>query len=90
MSAVKAWMKAINSVLHREWAPIAGEPPEDEYESYVGSLAAMLLKHAPDADLLAYLEWAEVENIGLGGPFARERAEKVIASLRALPLPADK
>lgn len=88
MSSVKEWMKAINAVLHREWAPIAGDPPEDEYESYVGPLATMLLKHAPDAELLAYLEWAEVENMGLGRPFALERAEKVVASLRALPPPS--
>jgi len=81
------WLKKINAVLLQEWAPICADVPEDEYESYAGPLATMLLANAPDAKLIAYLEWAEVENIGLGGPFDRDRAEKVVAALRALGVP---
>lgn len=85
--AATSWLKQINSVLNTEWAPIAGSPPDDEYESYAARLGSMILAGNPDARLLSYLEWAEVENMGLGGPFARERAEKVVAALRSLGLP---
>jgi hypothetical protein len=81
------WLKQINAVLHREWCPIHCDVPEDEYESYARPLATMLLANAPDAKLIAHLEWAEMESIGLGGPFSLERAEKVIATLRALGVP---
>jgi len=81
------WLKQLNTVLLREWNPLPRDVPEDEYESYAGPLAAMLLAKAPDAKLIAHLEWAEVERIGLGRPFDRERAEKVVAALRTLGLP---
>jgi hypothetical protein len=87
MNAIQEWMRQINAVLHRDWAPVPGDPPEDEYESYVGPLATMLREGAPDGDLLAFLEWAEVQAMGLGEPFARKRAERVIAALRRLPVP---
>ena len=87
MNPLREWMEQINEILHREWAPIAGDPPSDEYEAYVGKIAALLQQNASDDEMLAYLEWAEVTNIGLGGPFDRERAKKVIGTLRLLPIP---
>lgn len=43
----------------------------------------MILAGNTDSQLLAYLEWTEVEHIGLGGPFGLERGEKVVSAGRA-------
>jgi hypothetical protein len=37
--------------------------------------------------VLGYLEWAEVAHMGLGLPFDRERGDKVLVALKALPVP---
>jgi hypothetical protein len=57
----------IREVLNRAWDPIGG-CPEDEYDGYIGKIAALLRDNASDDELLAYLEWAEVEHMGLGPP----------------------
>ncbi len=44
----------------------------------------MIRDRASDDQLLSYLEWAEIEHMGLGQPFDRKRAEKVVAALRHL------
>jgi len=85
--ATGLWLRAIRDVLNREWDPIGVALPggvEDEYDSYAGKLAAMIRNQATDEQLLGYLEWAEVENIGLGHPFDRERGKRVVAALRAI------
>ena len=81
--ATGLWLRRIIEILNREWDPIGG-CPEDEYEGYAGKIAAMIRDRAGDEKLMNYLEWAEVDNMGLGQPFDRERAKKVIAALRAL------
>ncbi len=84
-----AWRAQVREVLNRIWDPI-GECPEDEYDGYVGKIAAMLLDNANDEELLAYLKWAEVENMGLGpsSRFERSHGLKVVAALRELGQPA--
>jgi len=74
--------------LNRDWDPIGG-CQEDEYVGYVGKIAAMLRVGASDEELLAYLKWAEVENMGLGpaSDFDRDRAMRVIVALRAIGAP---
>ena len=74
--------------MNRDWDPIGG-CPEDEYDGYVGKIAAMLRVGASDEELLAYLKWAEVENMGLGpaSDFDRDRAMRVIVALRAIGAP---
>jgi hypothetical protein len=82
-TALKRWLKNINDVLNSHWAPIP-DAPSDEYESYAARIAAMIRHHATDRELIKYLQWAEVENMGLGQPFDIERARTVVASLSAL------
>ena len=82
------WLHRINEVLHKEWAPIEGGVPNDEYESYVGPIAAMLLNGAPDSELAAYLDHIETEVMGLGGALPTNRFTAVIAALRALGAPS--
>jgi hypothetical protein len=80
------WLRKIRDVLNRDWDPIGG-CPDDEYESYAGKIAAMIRDHATDEQLIAYLEWAEVEHMGLGLPFNQERAGKVVSAIRSLGMP---
>ena len=81
--ASRVWRGRIREILNRDWDPIGG-CPEDEYDSYMGRIASMIRTGLSDADLLAYLEWAEVEHMGLGGPFNRDRGLRVVAALRGL------
>ena len=83
--ASRIWRRRIRDILNSEWDPIGG-CPEDEYDNYVGTLAAMIRDKASDDDLLQYLKWAECDHIGLG-TFDAERARKVIVSLRSLGVP---
>jgi hypothetical protein len=75
-------LRRIRDILNRDWDPIGG-CPADEYDSYAGKLAAKIGESATDDELMRYLEWAEVDHLGLG-PFDSERARKVIAILRKL------
>lgn len=93
------WNARARAILNREWDPIhLSRMPDadewnwaDEYDLY-RDLLAVLLKYrgVSDDGLLALLEWAEVEFIGLSPPVDRERNAKVVAALRALgPPPVD-
>ena len=87
--ASRAWRSRLREVLDRDWDPIGG-CPEDEYDSYMGKIAALIRDKASDEDLLAYLKWAEVENMGLpASRFDRTRGLKVVAALRAIGPPPD-
>jgi hypothetical protein len=81
------WRMRVRDVLNREWDPIGirGDPV-DEYDPYVLAIASMIQDRSVDSTLLRYMEWAEVDSIGLS-PFKRDRAHKVIAILRALAPP---
>jgi hypothetical protein len=61
--ASRAWRSRLREILNRDWNPIGG-CPEDEYDGYVGRIAAMICDHADDDELLAYLKWAEVGHTG--------------------------
>jgi hypothetical protein len=83
----REWRRQINGVLRRVWNPIGDDVPESEYETYVGVIAAMLWHSASDSELIEQLKWAEKDQMGLGGSFSQERAQNVIAALRALKVP---
>jgi hypothetical protein len=83
---VRKWLREIRNILNRDWGPIGG-CPEDEYETYAGKIAAMVQDGATDEQLLKYLEWAEVENMGLSHPFDAVRGNRVIAAIRTIGLP---
>lgn len=82
--AIRVLQKQVQDILNREWDPIGG-CPDDEYETYAGKVAAMVLQGAGDDDILRYMEWAEVENMGFA-QFQSDRARKAIAAIRALGL----
>jgi len=90
--ALPNWLRQIRAILNREWDPIGqlasiDDMPKDEYETYADRIASMIHGDATDEQLLGYLAWAEVENMGLGKPFDQQRGERVIAALRALGPP---
>ena len=92
----RAWLTELRKVLNRDWDPIGvtrDGSVEDEYDSYMGKITAMLRDNASDEEMLAYLKWAELENMGLGSEEQfnrdghRHRLLGVIAALRGLGTP---
>ena len=54
--AGRRWRRRIREVLNSKWNPIGVEGlPEDEYDTYVGKVAAMLRDGASDDELSEYL-----------------------------------
>lgn len=57
----------------------------------MGKIAAMLRDNASDEEMIAYLKWAEVENMGLGTAEQfddqRDRILGVIAAIRKVGAP---
>jgi hypothetical protein len=84
-SATSEWLRQISKVLHADWNPIGCDVPEDEYDSYAGPIATLLMKDAPDADIAAYLDRVEREMIRFDGALPSNRFAKVIAALKAIP-----
>jgi hypothetical protein len=77
--------RRIREVLNTDWDPIGAGCPEDEYDSYIGMIAAMLREGASDGVLGVFLRWAEIENMGLSQqPDREQRIDRVIARLRAI------
>jgi hypothetical protein len=87
------WYETLCDVLHREWNLPAAI--RDDYMPYVPFVAFMLaqLKDMPDldhakwkADMLAEFSRAE-EELGIDHPFDRNRAERIVAALKAIDVP---
>jgi hypothetical protein len=83
--ASRVWRSRIRDILNKDWDPIGG-CPADEYDGYVGKVAAMIRGGSTDNELLEYLRWAEAVQMGFN-KFDGKRARKVIALLRALGPP---
>jgi hypothetical protein len=77
----KAETRAINTILWRDWDPIGGGVPEDEYESFVWPVYKLLIDGAPREDVVAYLRWAADEHITASVPEIRLQAavDKLLA-----------
>lgn len=81
--ASRRWRRRIREVMNREWDPIGvADQSPDEYDTYVGKVAAMLREGASDEELFRYLHWAETVNIGMPGN--EDRLRRVIGSIRAI------
>ncbi|OAE98012.1 hypothetical protein AYJ54_04530 [Bradyrhizobium centrolobii] len=80
--ASRIWRGRIRDILNQQWNPI-GACPADEYDAYVGAVAAMVRDNTTDEALMEHFEWAESVHMGFGR-FDPERARTVIASIRAL------
>jgi hypothetical protein len=80
--ASRRWRRRVREVLNSQWDPIGAGQPPDEYDAYVDGIAAMLRDRACDEDLIAYLRWAETEQMCLPGN--DERLRKVVAAIREI------
>ena len=58
----------IRRILWEEWDPIGVNEtccPRDEYDSYADRILQMLLGGQSEVDVVGYLQWAALENMGL-------------------------
>lgn len=58
----------IRHVLMRKWDPIGvREEPnaQDEYDSYIDDVFALIVKRASENEIAKYLLWVETERMGL-------------------------
>jgi len=82
--ASRRWRRRIREVLNTDWDPIGG-CPEDEYDTYVGKVAAMIREGTSDKDLIDYLRWVEIEYMCISPrPDLEQRLLKTVAQLRAV------
>jgi len=89
------WDNALREVLNGEWDPIGVASPdwvEDEYDSYVDPIRALITDNVSDDALITYLNWVTTERMGLS-PFPgqpeklREWLSHVVISIRDLGRP---
>ncbi len=80
----KAEVRAINTILWRDWDPIGCGVPEDEYEGYVWPVYKLLIDGAPEEDVAAYLRCVADEKITVS--VSEEKLAPVVAKLMALRL----
>lgn len=71
----------VRLILLREWDPLFAvkrqrydESHEDEYDGYAREIANMLKRGSSYDEILAYLKWAETENMGLS--YSEEKADR--------------
>jgi hypothetical protein len=82
--ASRHWRQRIRDVLNTDWDPIGG-CPEDEYDDYVGKVAAMLREQASDQAVIDYLRWVETVHMGISPRDGlEERLLTVMEQLRAI------
>jgi hypothetical protein len=75
----------IRRILLREWDPIGVadvQEAQDEYDSYVGRIHGILIRHEPRRKLVDHLWWIETDNMGLAGN--RQRTEAIADRLLEL------
>lgn len=70
LDRARRYHESIRTVLLKEWDPIgvADEPgAQDEYDSYVGEVYTLLIRHEPRHTLVDHLWRIETEHMGLAG-----------------------
>ncbi len=75
-------LRAVNTVLWRDWDPIGCGVPEDEYESYAPEVVRLLTEDAPAGEIAAYLRETAAGMMSTSVP-ERQLAD-VVAKLMAL------
>lgn len=80
----KAEAAAIRKILHQDWDLIGCGVPEDEYDSYVWPVYALLIRSAGRDDVTAYLRW--VADVNMTSPVPEPRLTMVVGKLMALGL----
>ena len=78
-------LEAIKRILRFDWDPIGvGEISPDEYDGYAMHLFTILHQDAAEQDVETYLNWAEVEHMGLSQPsgLTADVARKVVQAHR--------
>lgn len=75
-------LRAVNTVLWRDWDPIGCGVPEDEYESYAPEVVRLLTEGAPAGEIAAYLRETAAGMMSTSVP-ERQLAD-VVAKLMAL------
>src|SRR4051812_33480474 len=77
--------RRVDEVLHYIWDPIgvAGTPEaRDEYQSYLPHVFSLLIQHAPESEITAFLTKTETERMGLSNSrHAQKHAEEVAHTL---------
>lgn len=80
IDANREFEKARLILLH-EWDPLFvtkrrdyNESVEDEYNGYAREICDILAKRESFDEILAYLQWAETQNMGL--PFSESKARR--------------
>jgi hypothetical protein len=67
-SVVTGELEQLKRLLWEDWDPIGisgPDWPDDEYDSYAITIFGMLHRGADRDEIVAYLRWAEGENMGL-------------------------
>jgi hypothetical protein len=81
----RRYHESIRRILLFEWDPIGVADiteAQDEYDSYVGKIHGMLIRHELRHKLVDYLWWIETDNMGLAGN--RQRTEAIADRLLGL------
>ena len=79
----KAEFAAIRNILNQDWDPI-GDVPDDEYDSYVWPVYALLIRNAGRDEVSAYLRWAA--DVQMACPAPETRLVAAVDRLMALGL----
>lgn len=80
--AMRDLMRAVNTILWRDWDPIGCGVPEDEYESYVPEVVRLLTAGASAGEIAAHLRETAA---GMMSVYVPERKlADVVALLMAL------
>jgi hypothetical protein len=77
----KAESAAIRKILNEHWDPIGGVP-EDEYDSYIWPVYALLIRDAGRDEVAAYLRWAA--DVNMTCPVPETRLTAVVDKLLSL------
>ncbi len=85
LDRAKGYHEGIRRILLRVWDPIGVADiaeAQDEYDSYVGKIYEILIRHEPRHKVVEHLWWIETANMGLAGN--RQHTEAVADQLLRL------